>query len=117
MKRNASSSLLLPPHMVLTERTDNEVTNLYEVCEYLHYCNDIIVTSSFILAEGCPTLTITNGMVTYDPTETPPLVGATATYSCNSGYILDGNAMRTCEDVNNGTWTGMDPQCNREYSI
>lgn len=73
------------------------------------------MTSSFIVAEGCPGLTITNGMVTYVPPGTPPFVGATATYVCNNGFTLEGNSMRTCEAVNNGTWSGMDPECNREY--
>ena len=44
-----------------------------------------------------------------DITVTTP--GATVTYSCNSGYRLDGPMMRTCMD--NGSWSGSDPICNR----
>jgi len=74
------------------------------------------VKSSFILADGCPALTITNGNVTSEPPETPPFVGSSATYFCDDGFTLDGNITRTCESANNGTWTGRAPQCNREYS-
>ena len=56
-------------------------------------------------------------MVGYQPPGTPPLVGATASYTCNSGYTLDGDNMRTCQDVNDGTWTNNDPSCNREFNL
>ena len=55
-----------------------------------------------------------NGIVSYQPDETPPTVGANATYVCNMGYVLEGNSMRTCDD--NRTWTGSAPVCLREYS-
>ena len=52
--------------------------------------------------------------MSYQPDETPPTVGAEATYACNMGYVLEGNSTRTCDD--NGTWTGSVPECIREYS-
>ena len=55
-------------------------------------------------------------MVSYQPQETPPVVGTTATYTCNEGYTLDGTNVRTClQAVNNGTWTSINPSCNGEY--
>ena len=36
--------------------------------------------------------------------------GSTANYSCNSGYQLVGDAIRTCRD---GQWTGTAPECKR----
>ena len=72
--------------------------------------------SSYIVHD-CPVLTITNGMVSYQPPRTPPVVGATASYTCNTGYTLSGNNMRTCQEVNDGTWTGSDPSCNREFNL
>jgi len=54
-------------------------------------------------------------MVTYQPPEAPRFVGTTATYNCNTGYMLSENNVRTCQDVDNGTWTGSDPSCNRKY--
>jgi len=35
--------------------------------------------------------------------------GGTATYECDSGYALSGNATRTCQA--NGSWTGTAPTC------
>ena len=42
-------------------------------------------------------------------------MGATATYTCNTGYTLNGNNTRTCQA--SGTWTGSDPTCNREFGV
>jgi CUB/sushi domain-containing protein len=47
----------------------------------------------------------TNGTVSA-PTTT---VGATATYSCNSGFVLSGAATRTCRS--DDTWSGSAPTC------
>ncbi len=41
-------------------------------------------------------------------------VGTTSTYSCDYGYVLVGQATRTCEDVRGetiGTWSGTAPVC------
>ena len=35
--------------------------------------------------------------------------GSTATYTCNRGYVLVGQARRTCQD--NGKWSGKAPTC------
>jgi len=40
------------------------------------------------------------------------LMGATVTYTCNTGYTLNGSSMRTCQA--DGTWTGSDPTCDSE---
>ena len=36
-------------------------------------------------------------------------LNAVAAYSCNEGYSLDGDQMRTCQ--RNGEWTGAAPTC------
>ena len=77
--------------------------------------DNIIMMSSFIVGTNCPLLMVANGLVSYQPQGTPPVVGATASYTCNPGYTLSGNDMRTCQDVSNGMWKGSDPSCNREY--
>ena len=44
--------------------------------------------------------------------------GATATYSCNTGYGLVGQATRTCVVTNGGTtgtWSGSQPACQGEW--
>ncbi len=38
-----------------------------------------------------------------------------ATYSCDTGYNLVGNTMRTCQA--NETWTGSDPTCESESPV
>ena len=38
--------------------------------------------------------------------------GSTVSYTCELGYILAGPMTRTC--LENGTWTGSDPMCNRK---
>ncbi len=48
---------------------------------------------------------ITNGGVELTGT----FVGATATYTCITGYILVGNSQRTCQD--NGDWSDSEPSC------
>ena len=48
-----------------------------------------------------------NGMV--DVSET--VLDSVATYSCNTGYTLTGDAMRTCQG--DGTWSGSEPICVR----
>lgn len=37
----------------------------------------------------------------------------TVTHYCNEGYILIGDKNRTCHG--NGTWSGVFPECKREY--
>ena len=51
-----------------------------------------------------------NGVVTVSGT----LLGSIAQYNCNDGYVLVGDATRTCE--NTGHWSGTEPVCNRKYS-
>ena len=46
-----------------------------------------------------------NGMV--DVSET--VLNSVATYSCNTGYTLTGDATRTCQG--NSTWSGAIPTC------
>ncbi|XP_052808433.1 E-selectin-like isoform X2 [Mya arenaria] len=38
--------------------------------------------------------------------------GSTATYSCNSGFMLVGDSTRTCEA--SGVWNGSEPTCQQE---
>ena len=38
-----------------------------------------------------------------------------AHHYCTEGYMLFGNALRTCGQ--NGLWTGIEPQCRRNYSF
>ncbi|HVZ73733.1 MAG TPA: hypothetical protein VHJ20_15240 [Polyangia bacterium] len=63
-------------------------------------------TAPTCVIRDCGALTNpTNGSVS-DPTTT---VGATATYSCTTGYGPSGSATRTCQT--NGAWSGTAPTC------
>ena len=84
-------------------------------CNAMHHCDNIVVISFFTVVHDCPDLSITNGMVTYQPPGTTHFIDTTATYDCNTGYTLSGNNVRTCQDVGNGMWNGSDPSCNCEY--
>lgn len=76
------------------------------------------VTKYFLshLVITCGSLTvISNGRLTYTPDTTVPFdYGTNATFSCDSGYFLEGDVVRTCigdgSDAN-GNWNGMTPQC------
>jgi len=38
-----------------------------------------------------------------------------AHHYCNEGFMLAGNVLRTCGE--HGLWTGIEPQCRRNYSL
>ncbi len=67
----------------------------------------------------CPEIMapVNGTLVISTPSPTQPLgVGTTATYSCDTGYVLVGDLTRTCEDSGTGTvgtWSGseVDPIC------
>ena len=69
-----------------------------------------------ISAITCHSLgTIANGQVT-DSTDTtsPSDFGTVATFTCNTGFGLDGDRMRTCGgdgSSRSGVWSGSSPMC------
>ncbi len=65
---------------------------------------------SYYLLALCDDITLTNGMVTYDPTSSPRLEGTTATHNCNGGNVLSGERERMCQS--NRTWSGENVTCN-----
>ena len=36
--------------------------------------------------------------------------GSVANYTCNDGYVLEGDSRRVCQAT--GAWTGEEPQCD-----
>ncbi|XP_064386180.1 sushi, von Willebrand factor type A, EGF and pentraxin domain-containing protein 1-like isoform X2 [Halichondria panicea] len=58
----------------------------------------------------CPREPLSNGMVTYSPSDDPPPPGAVATYSCNTSYELSGASTRNCVAVSG--WSTSLPVCN-----
>ena len=66
----------------------------------------------FLPAQECSTLKNPRyGQVVLTGT----IFGSTATYSCNTGFILVGEQTRTCQA--NGKWSGRAATCHRKYEI
>ena len=62
--------------------------------------------STVIADVDCGGLDIINGYISYS---TGTTYNSVATYSCDTGYELQGGQTRTCQ--NNGTWSGDMPSC------
>ncbi len=76
---------------------------------------DIVPLYNIVL---CPVTgdTLSNGMVSYSDSRMPIVAGAMATYTCDTGYTLDGAATRTC--VENTGWNITEfPTCNSELVV
>ena len=60
----------------------------------------------------CPALTNpTNGMVSVPNNN----FESNATYTCVTGYTLNGDTTRTCGSV--GVWSGSEPTCTRKFTF
>ena len=74
----------------------------------------------YFLAITCEVLPdIANGTISYDMTSIYVL-GAVATYMCDNGFYLEGEAQRTCTSRNriSGVFDGKEPTCIcKEYCI
>ncbi len=53
--------------------------------------------------------TLTNGMISYSDSRRPIVAETMVTYTCDTGYTLDGAATRTC--VENTGWSEDLPTC------
>ena len=56
--------------------------------------------------------TPTNGVIFYSDTILGD--GTVATYTCDTGYTLNGGSTRTCGS--NGMWSGFAPSCQRKWN-
>ncbi len=64
----------------------------------------------------CPSLSLDNGMVTYNDTTLGP--NTVATHTCNPSYTLSGESMRYCGS--DGQWSAEAPTCTTlgtRYSV
>ena len=67
---------------------------------------------SYTAAFQCPELfDIPNGEVEFS-SRTP---GSTATYTCDFGFVLQGDEQRVC--MENETWSGEPPTCLRKFKF
>ena len=68
-----------------------------------------------ILAVTCPGVsTLNNGTIVFSDPTIPRGEESTVTYSCNTGYGLTGEAVRTCTSSG---WNGTEPRCEGVYRI
>lgn len=68
------------------------------------------IESNSDIAVPCQRLSgIANGQVQFSSDNLQQ--GTTATYTCQGGYNLNGNSVRTCQS--NGQWSGQEPRCDR----
>ncbi len=63
----------------------------------------------------CPGLTVpANGMISYNMgTASPRPVNTVATYTCDTGFTIDGGTVQVC--VIEGRWNGLAPTCQRKF--
>ena len=79
------------------------VQNLFISCS----SDEHTMSVSNVCYTDCPPLSnINNGRVSTDGGLS---TGQNATYSCNNGYHLTGDSVRTCQE--NGTWDNEEPTC------
>ena len=83
-------------------------------------CNVVYIYSTyFSTAIECPSLSVSNGVITYAADTMSELeVGTVATHTCNAGFALVGDMTRTCMDDDQadivGVWSGSAPTCERK---
>ena len=73
-----------------------------------------VSVSTVLLLVTCPSLNHPdngNGSCSWKG-DRGPFPGDTCTFTCNNGYQLMGNAIRTCG--NDGNWNGSDAMCISE---
>ena len=83
----------------------------FKGCKYVALQNSAI---------ECAALSIANGVIEFemDADDMAPYDhGATATYSCNEGFHLNGVSTRTCGDGTGtmGSWSGSAPSCDGKF--
>ncbi len=82
------------------------------------YMLSVHVPVAIIIEIACSDLpSLVNGNIDYSGAESPGSrpVDTVATYTCNSGYTLNGSSTRTCRsDGNDIVWSRSAPICQRK---
>ena len=78
-------------------------------CSYFMHLSAFIAMMCCVIAVPplCSTLSHPDGGMVTTPGDIT--LGTVATYHCNEGLMLLGNATRTCQS--NGVWSGEEPMC------
>lgn len=80
-----------------------------KLCSIVCACSCALSLKHITAAFQCPELfDVPNGEVELSG-RTP---GSTATYTCNFGFVLQGDSQRVC--MENETWSGQPPTCFRK---
>ena len=57
-------------------------------------------------------------MISYSPDVTPDYdLGTEATYTCEAGFYLEGNQVRTCIENDGMDASGQEPSCACKYQL
>ena len=94
------------------------VYTFFKNCFWRQFTHFVI--HSFISANECTSLSLTNGLIVYSSDITPEFeIGTVATHSCDAGFALVGGMTRTCLGDNQvdiiGVWSGSAPTCERNH--
>ena len=73
----------------------------------------IYMYNHFYTVHCPPLISLNNGVITYNPPDSPEGENTVATYSCNVDYMLIGESTRTCQS--DRTWSSIAPYCAGEY--
>ena len=79
----------------------------------------MLYSTYFSTAIECPSLSVTNGVITYAADITSEFeISIVATHTCNARFALVGDMTRTCMDDDQadvvGVWSGSAPTCERK---
>ena len=75
-------------------------------------CNDHLIQYHLFTVVCLSLPSLTNGVISYSD-QTLGL-NTVATYTCDTGYILNGDTTRTCGS--DGVWSGFSPNCLRKWN-
>ncbi len=90
--------------------------NIY-IFYFLKHCikYQIYSYSNFAVLCSITGDTLTNGIISYSDSRRPIVAGTVATYTCVTGYTLDGTDTRTCVDSPRFSgWSSEVPTCISE---
>ncbi len=110
-------SVNLPPlsptgsYCCIIPTNEGEMTFCANLGEW--FCNILLIPSPILLPVVCLSLpALNNGIVSYNDSTLG--LDTVATYTCDTGYTLNGGTTRTCGS--DGVWSGSAPVCQRKWN-
>ncbi len=100
------SILSIQSTIIMPRSARDRQLQLVSVC----YTRLLITVVPFSTGISCGDLpAVDNAVITYNSTTLPRPIATVATYSCNTGYALEGIEIKTCVELDDGT-VEFDPQ-------